>query len=67
MKITKLDRMLLSGCFQKIGEEIREGIREPLPPCQTVEEFEKWRISMVDRLMAEPYNEEESFGDGFNI
>jgi hypothetical protein len=62
MRLTKLDRMLLSYCYQTIGKELREGKRKSIPPpCNSVEEFEQWRIRFFDRVMADPdYDPEES-------
>jgi hypothetical protein len=60
MKITRLDRMLLSNCVQEIGKEIKTGEREVMGPCNNIQEFEVWRISFIDRLSEDPYDENES-------
>jgi len=61
MRLTALDRMLLSYCFREIHNEFKSGNRIDVPvPCQNIADFERWRINMVDKLLADPdYDDKE--------
>ena len=53
--------MILSYCFQEIHSEYKNGDRtDVMPPCQSIADFERWRINIFDRLVADPdYDENE--------
>lgn len=49
----------MSRCIQEIGQDIRNGERDVFLPCRNIREFEIWRISFIDRLTGDEYDENE--------